>query len=82
MKKREKSGNLNKEILSEHYPLDEICEMIGYYDGSNSDSLPMERLLQLELTDYKAFEDLILDHAIVNGNFEDVLLCRRNKPRT
>jgi hypothetical protein len=62
-----------KAILLKHYTIDEICEIMGYYDDSNADELPMEKLEELQLTNLKAFEDLMLDHAIINGNFEDVI---------
>ena len=62
-----------KAILRSHYTINEIEEIIGYADGSNSDYLPMDRLKELEETDLDAFEDLLLDHAIINGNFEEVV---------
>jgi hypothetical protein len=62
-----------KAILRSHYTISEIEEIIGYSDGSNSDCLPMDRLRELEETDFDAFEELLLDHAVINGNFEEVI---------
>ena len=68
-----KTPKEKKAILLKHYAIEEICEIMGYYDGSNSDGLPMDKLEELEETDFNAFEDLMLNHAIINGNFEEVI---------
>jgi F0F1-type ATP synthase beta subunit len=67
-----------KEILKKHYSLDEICEILGFYDGSNED-VNTDELNDLfsnaqftnEPSDWDKFEDKILDQAIINGNFEE-----------
>jgi len=67
-----------KEILKKHYSLDEICEILGFYDGSNED-VNTDELNDLyttaeftnESSDWDKFEDKILDQAIINGNFEE-----------
>ena len=52
------------------YSLDEMCEILGYYDQSNTD-LNFQTLEYLERTNEKAFELMIVDEAIKNGNFEE-----------
>ena len=61
-----------KHILLKHYAFEEICEIMGYYDGSNEDvSNPeMERL---ETEDFPKFHALMLEKASVNGNFEECI---------
>jgi len=52
------------------YTLDEMCEILGYYDRSNTD-LDFKVLEHLELTDFDMFELMIVNEAIQNGNFEE-----------
>ena len=56
----------------ELYTIDEICEILGYYDHSNTD-LDFETLENLELTDIVMFELMIVNEAINNGNFEEAI---------
>jgi hypothetical protein len=72
------SNKEKKEILKKHYTLDELCEILGFYDGSNED-VNTDELNDLfanaqftnEPSDWNKFEDKILDQAIINGNFEE-----------
>ena len=66
MNKQEK-----KELLLKLYGFDEICEIMGVFDGSNEDVCTPE-ILSMD-NESKEFEDLILEQAIINGNFEEVL---------
>lgn len=67
-----------KAILLKHYDFDEICEIIGFYDGSNED-VTTDEINDLynywkftnEKVDFEAFQDAILSKAIINGNFEE-----------
>jgi len=73
-----KTDKKKKEILKKYYTLDEICEIIGFYDGSNED-VDTDELNDLykkaertnKPSDWDKFEDKILDQAIINGNFEE-----------
>jgi len=75
-----KTNNEKKELLKKHYTLDEICDILGFYDGSNED-VNTDELIDLfntaqftnEPSDWNNFEDKILDQAIINGNFEEVI---------
>jgi myosin heavy subunit len=60
------------EILLKHYTLDEILDILGYYDGSNPDVANKE-MQELEVNSYTNFVDKIFDEAIINGNFEEVI---------
>lgn len=75
-----KTDKEKKEILKKHYTLDEICEILGFLDGSNKDvctdelnSLYANAAYRNGPGDWDVFEDKILDHAIINGNFEEVI---------
>ncbi len=61
-----------KSILLKHYGFDEICEIMGWYDGSNEDVCTPE-MEMLEKTNPEKFEDKMMDAAIINGNFEEVI---------
>lgn len=75
-----KTDKEKKEILLKHYDFDEICEIIGFYDGSNED-VTTDEINDLynywkftnEKVDFEAFQNAILNKAIVNGNFEEVI---------
>lgn len=75
-----KTDKEKKEILLKHYDFDEICEIMGFYDGSNED-VTTDEINDLynywkftnEKVDFEAFQDAILNKAIVNGNFEEVI---------
>lgn len=54
------------------YTLDEMCEILGYYDHSNPD-LDYLTLEHLEENNLNAFELMIIDQAIKNGNFEEAI---------
>jgi hypothetical protein len=62
--------NLSKEEkierLTNHFSDAEICEALGYYDGSNEDT---EVLNELE-EGTKEFQSSLYELAINNGNFE------------
>ena len=69
-----------KAILKKHYTLEEICEIMGFFDGSNEDvnteelnALYEQAKVTNESSDWDKFEDKILDKAIINGNFEEVI---------
>lgn len=62
-----------KARLLKHYDFDEICDIIGYYDGSNED-VATEKMETLEVKDFAKFKEAILNEAIINGNFEEVIL--------
>lgn len=59
-----------KQILLNHYDFGEICEIVGYLDYSNPD---LDWLDGLEESDYGKFEKEIMNYAITNGNFEEVI---------
>ena len=61
-----------KHILLKHYAFEEICEIMGYYDGSNEDVSNPE-MEKLEEADYEKFHALMLEKASVNGNFEECI---------
>ena len=61
-----------KHILLKHYAFEEICEIMGYYDGSNKDVSNPE-MEKLESEDFPTFHKLMLEKASVNGNFEEVI---------
>jgi len=61
-----------KHILLKHYAFEEICEIMGYYDGSNDDVSNPE-MEKLEADDFPTFHKLMLEKAVVNGNFEEVI---------
>ena len=80
MNKQEKTPEEKKAILLKHYDFDEICEIMGFYDGSNEDVCTEEidaLHKQSEATgkkeDFEAFQEAILNKAIINGNFEEVI---------
>lgn len=68
----EKDNNQKKAILLKHYSFDEICEILGWYDESNETVCTAEMEL-LEKTNPSAFEEKMMDEAIINGNFEEVI---------
>jgi hypothetical protein len=72
MRKKELTTDKKKAILLKHYTFDEICEIMGFYDGSNEDVCTPEINTAYE-TDNLKFEQLILNEAIINGNFEEVI---------
>lgn len=68
-----------KRILLEHYSFNEICDIIGYDDESNEDVATAE-MKRLEIENYPEFVSKILDSAIINGNFEDIVVIYTPKP--
>lgn len=68
----EKTPEEKKKTLLNHYTFDEICEILGYFDGSNTDVSNPE-METLEEKNYEQFKDKMLDVAIINGNFEEVI---------
>ncbi len=71
-KKADLTNTEKKAILLKHYGFDEICEIMGYDDCSNEDVYNPEMIL-LEHNNPSLFEEKMLDAAIINGNFEDVI---------
>jgi hypothetical protein len=76
----EKTAAEKKAILKKHYTMDEICEIMGFFDGSNEtvctdefNDLHAQAEFTNEPTDWDKFEDRMLDEAIINGNFEEVI---------
>jgi len=67
-----KANKKKKEILKRLYTLDEICEILGYFDESNPDLDYPVLKLQEEFSP-STFEDMIFSEAIQNGNFEEVI---------
>jgi len=62
-----------KQTLRKLYTLDEICEILGYFDESNPDlNYPMLKID--EEFSPSTFEETILGIAINNGNFEEAVL--------
>lgn len=67
-----KSIEQKKQILLKHYSFDEICEIMGFDDESNEDVFTPE-MVELESSNPKLFYNKMLDAAIINGNFEEVI---------
>lgn len=61
-----------KAILLKHYTFDEICDIMGYDDESN-ENVVTDEIKELEQIDFNKFQDIILNEAIINGNFEEVI---------
>lgn len=68
----EKTLEEKKHILLKHYAFEEICEIMGYYDGSNEDVSNPE-MEKLEAEDFPAFHQKMIEKAVDNGNFEEVI---------
>lgn len=71
-----KTAEQKKELIVKLYTLDEILEIMGYYEGVGStawDEKIQVELEELEDTDFNKFTDIVLSHAIINGNFEEAL---------
>lgn len=66
------TNDQKKARLLKHYTFDEILEIIGFYDGSNEDVATIEMEL-LANRNPNGFEYAILEKAIINGNFEEVI---------
>ena len=71
-KKKNLTDAEKKVILLKHYDFDEICDIMGFDDESNEDVFTPEMVL-LEHTNPSLFEEKMLDSAIINGNFEEVI---------
>ena len=76
----DKTAAEKKLILKKHYEMDEICEIMGYFDGSNEDvcteemdTLHAQAQRTNSAADWEKFDDRMLDAAIINGNFEEVI---------
>jgi hypothetical protein len=54
------------------YTLDEMCEILGYFDESNPD-LDYPTLKLNEQFSPNTFEEMIVEKAIENGNFEEAI---------
>jgi cobalamin biosynthesis Co2+ chelatase CbiK len=67
------SVKTKKQRVRKLYTLDEICEILGYYDESNSD---LDYDLLGKMDDDK-FEKVIIEKAIINGNFEEAIRTNR-----
>jgi hypothetical protein len=75
-----KTKERKKEILLELYDFEEILDILGFNDGSNED-VKTDKINELfdtwalleKESDFKLFKDAIMEVAIVNGNFEEVL---------
>lgn len=68
----EKTLEEKKHILLKHYAFEEICEIMGYYDGSNEDVSNPE-MEKLEAEDFPTFHQKMIEKAVVNGNFEECI---------
>lgn len=66
------SNKEKKRRVKALYTLDELCEILGYYDQSNPD-LDFSILNHLKENNMDAFELMIVDYAIKNGNFEETI---------
>ena len=61
------------------YGIDEILEIMGYYDGVGQTGWDKETQLKLEALEEKdgfkpqEFFDLVLEESVDNGNFEEAL---------
>lgn len=67
-----------KKLLLELYTFEEILDIMGFYGGVGStawDEKTQLKLESIETTDVLQFESIVMDEAIVNGNFEEVLKC-------
>jgi hypothetical protein len=67
------SVKTKKQRVRKLYTLDEICEILGYYDNSNPD-LNYDLLSNM---DDDKFEKAIINKAIINGNFEEAIKTNR-----
>ncbi len=59
-------------ILLKHYYFHEICEIMGYDDESN-ETVATDEMRRLEKEDYPLFFSKMMEAAIINGNFEEVI---------
>ena len=66
-------------ILLKHYYFHEICEIMGYDDGSN-ETVSTDEMRRLEKEDYPIFFQKMMEAAIINGNFEEVIKYDKRLP--
>jgi hypothetical protein len=59
-------------ILLKHYFFHEICDIMGYNDESN-ETVATDEMRRLEKEDYPLFFSKMMEAAIINGNFEEVI---------
>jgi len=64
--------NAKVAVLLHFHSFEDICETMGYYDKSNPEVCSKE-MQTLEKTDFEKFKEKMLDEAIKNGNFEELL---------
>ena len=80
IKEREKKArDKKKALLLKLYGLDEILEVMGYYEGVGQTGWDKKTQLKLKSLEEKdgflpqEFIDLVLEKSVDNGNFEDAL---------
>lgn len=78
VKRKAEVKEMNKKLLLELYTFEEILEIMGYYDGIGSTAWDDETQIKLELLDSnfgmsKEFEEIVMNEAVINGNFEEPL---------
>ncbi len=64
------------EILKRHYSLDEVCDILGFFDESNPGFEKIggfAKLNKMYHHDSQKFADIMFEMAIGNGNFEEVI---------
>jgi hypothetical protein len=66
-------------LLLRHYTFGEICEIMGYDDDSN-ETVATDEMKKLEENNYPEFVNKMMEAAIINGNFESVILHNRRLP--
>jgi hypothetical protein len=67
--------NKRKKLINKKYPIEEVAEILGYYDGSNPD-------IDEEITaDEGTLEwiEQVLNMAATNGNFEHLWIKEDKK---
>jgi hypothetical protein len=76
--------NSKIEILTQvlNYSVDEILEILGYYDGINFSAFDKETHLLLDAIgeSNELFKTIVYREAIINGNFEEAITNKRRYP--
>lgn len=73
---KQQTAEEKKKLILQLYTWDEILEIMGYNEGVGStawDEATQLKLESIEETHPLEFEGIVLDEAIVNGNFEEPL---------
>lgn len=72
MKNTNKTEAEKKAILIKHYSIEEIAEILGFFDGSNDD---VDTQVNNDLYEHDAegFKNAMLEAAIKNGCFDEAI---------